>query len=121
MKQKEVELRRALRTIRTAIDEYKLKVGDNPQFAAVIKKAGAEGYPPDLDTLVKGTDTGEVKQRKIKFLRRIPVDPITGKADWLLRSNRQEKESDSWDRLHVFDIRSSSHGVALDGTKYADW
>jgi general secretion pathway protein G len=120
-KQKELELRRALRLIRTAIDDYKRTVGDNPQFAAVIKKAGAEGYPPDLETLVSGTDMGQAVERKIKFLRRIPIDPMTGEADWILRSNRQEKESDSWDRQHVFDVRTRSPGIGLDGSKYADW
>ena len=62
-----------------------------------------------------------LKQRKLKFLRRIPLDPMTGKADWVIRSNLQDRESDAWDHTHVFDVRSRSTGVALDGTKYADW
>ena len=119
-KQKELELRRALRTIRTAIDDYKRIVGENAQLQT-FQKTGAEGYPPDLETLVKGFDTGELKERKLKFLRRIPLDPMTGRADWVVRSNQQEREAAAWDRLHVFDVRSSSQGVALDGTKYADW
>lgn len=119
-KQKEIELRRDLRTLRGAIDEYKRLVGDNPSLQAFMK-TGSDGYPPDLDTLVTGLDTGELKQRKIKFLRRIPVDPMTGKPDWIVRSNTQEPNVDFWDRLHVFDVRSRSGGIALDGTKYAEW
>ncbi len=119
-KQKELELHRALRTIRGAIDDYKRMVGDNPQLQTFMK-TGSEGYPPDLDTLVTGLDTGELKQRKLKFLRRIPIDPMTGKADWIVRSNTQERDSESWDRAHVFDVRSRSRGIALDGSKYADW
>src|SRR5262245_1710050 len=121
-KNKEVELRRALRTIRGAIDQYKMTIGENPGAAMkAFEKQGADGYPPDLDTLVKGVDTGEAKERKIKFLRRIPIDPMTGKADWIVRSNQQEKDSMFWDRLNVFDIRSASQGKALDGTKYSEW
>jgi general secretion pathway protein G len=119
-KQKEIELRRDLRLLRSSIDQYKQMVGDNQQLQAFMK-TGSDGYPPDLDTLVNGLDTGELKQRKLKFLRRIPIDPMTGKADWVIRSNIQERVSDSWDRLHVFDVRSRSRGVALDGTKYAEW
>jgi general secretion pathway protein G len=119
-KQKELELRRDLRILRGAIDDYKRMVGDNPQLQTFMK-TGSDGYPPDLDTLVSGLDTGELKQRKIKFLRRIPIDPMTGKADWAIRSNTQDRNVDFWDRLHVFDVRSRSRGTALDGTNYADW
>jgi len=119
-KQKELELRKDLRILRTAIDEYKRMVGDVPQLQTFMK-TGSDGYPPDLDTLVSGLDTGELKQRKLKFLRRIPIDPMTGKADWIARSNTQERNVDFWDRMHVFDVRSASRGIALDGTKYADW
>lgn len=118
--QKELELHRALRTIRAAIDDYRRLVGETPQLKT-FEKTGSEGYPPDLETLVKGKDTGELKQRKIKFLRRMPVDPMTGQADWIVRSNQQDREADAWDHTHVFDIRSRSGGVAFDGTKYADW
>jgi general secretion pathway protein G len=119
-KQKELELRRSLRLLRTAIDDYKRTVGDNPQLQTFMK-TGSDGYPPDLETLVEGLDTGELKQRKIKFLRRIPLDPMTGKPDWVCRSNTQDLNVDFWDRMHVFDVRSRSRGVALDGTKYAEW
>ncbi len=122
-KQKELELRRSLRLLRTAIDDYKRIVGENAQLqtAQSLIKANTDGYPADLETLVKGLDTGELKERKLKFLRRIPVDPMTGKPDWIVRSNKQERSSGSWDRACVFDVRSASPGVALDGTKYADW
>jgi hypothetical protein len=89
-------------------------VGDNPSLQAFMK-TGSDGYPPDLDTLVTGLDTGELKQRKIKFLRRIPIDPMTGQADWVVRSNTQDRNVDFWDRMHVFDVRSRSRGTALDG------
>lgn len=123
VKQREIELRRALRTIRGAIDDYKRVVGESPQLqtAQSMVKANTDGYPAELDVLVEGLDTGELKERKIKFLRRIPLDPMTGKADWIIRSNKQERTSTSWDRINVFDVRSSSDGTALDGTKYADW
>lgn len=119
-RQRELELRRSLRLVRTAIDDFRRIVGENPQLRT-FEKTGAEGYPPDLETLVKGLDTGELKQRKLKFLRRIPIDPVTGKADWIARSNKQERDADFWDRAHVFDVRSASRGTALDGTKYSDW
>jgi general secretion pathway protein G len=119
-KQKEVELRKSLRLIRRAIDDYRRVVGENPQVNA-FAKTGTDGYPPELDELVKGHDTGELKQRKIKFLRRIPKDPMTGKDDWIILSNQQEKDADMWDRVNVFDVRSRSRATALDGTKYADW
>ena len=119
-KQKELELRRDLRLLRGAIDDYKRMVGDNPSLQAFMK-TGSDGYPPELDTLVTGLDTGELKQRKIKFLRRIPIDPMTGQADWVVRSNTQDRNVDFWDRMHVFDVRSRSRGTALDGTKYAEW
>lgn len=119
-KHEELELRRALRAIRTAIDDYKRVVGDNAQLQT-FQKTGADGYPPDLETLVKGLDTGELKERKLKFLRRIPIDPMTSKADWVARSNQQDANADFWDNSHVFDVRSKSRGTALDGTKYAEW
>ena len=119
-KQKELELRRALRTIRSAIDDYRRIVGENRQLRQ-FEKTGAEGYPPDLETLVKGLDTGELKQRKLRFLRRVPLDPMTGKANWVIRSNLQDRGADFWDRIHVFDVHSASTGVAANGTRYKDW
>ena len=81
-------------------------------------KVGSEGYPPDLDTLVKGVDVGG---KKLKFLRRIPTDPMTGDTDWGLRSMQDDPDSDSWDGNNIFDVHTKSTGTALDGTKYKDW
>jgi general secretion pathway protein G len=79
---------------------------------------GSEGYPPDLDTLVNGVD---VNGKKLKFLRHIPVDPMTGNTEWGLRSMQDDPTSDSWDGNNVFDVYTKSTGIALDGSKYKDW
>ena len=113
-RQREEELRRALWTMRDAIDRYK-DAADRGSFQI---KAGSEGYPPDLDTLVKGVDVGG---KKIKFLRRIPLDPMTGHDDWALHSMQDDPDSDSWGEQNVFDVYSKSLQTALDGTKYRDW
>jgi general secretion pathway protein G len=113
-RQKEVELRRDLWEVRDAIDHYK-DLADRNAFQT---KVGSEGYPPDLETLVKGVDT---QGKKIRFLRRIPVDPMTGQAEWGLRSMQDDSQSTSWGGQNVFDVYTKSTGTALDGTKYADW
>jgi general secretion pathway protein G len=113
-RQKEKDLRAALWQLRDGIDRYK----DAADRGAFQIKVGSEGYPPDLDTLVKGVDVGG---KKLKFLRRIPTDPMTGDADWGLRSMQDDPDSDSWDGNNVFDVHTKSTGVALDGTKYKDW
>jgi len=113
-REREHELRKALWTVRDAIDRYK-DAADRGSFQI---KAGSEGYPPDLDTLVKGVDVGG---KKIRFLRRIPIDPMTGKDEWGMRSMQDDPTSDSWGEQNVFDIHSKSQGTALDGTKYKDW
>jgi general secretion pathway protein G len=110
---RERELRYDLWTMRDAIDRYK----DAADRGAFQIKVGSEGYPPDLDTLVKGED---VAGKKLKFLRKIPVDPIT-KQEWGMRSMQDDKDSDSWGGQNVFDIYSKSDQTALDGTKYKDW
>lgn len=112
---RETELRRDLWEMRTAIDRYKDAADKN----AFQIKLGTEGYPPDLDTLVNGVDAQGGK--KLRFLRRIPVDPMTGNKDWSLRSMQDEPTSDSWGGQNVFDVRSKSDGTGLDGTKYKDW
>lgn len=119
---REVELRRALREMRTAIDHYKDAV-DQGQVPATKVRPGSEGYPPDLETLVVGVEaagqgTGE---RKLKFLRRVPIDPMTREADWGLRSYEDKPDSRSWGGQNVYDVYSKSDGTALDGTKYRDW
>jgi general secretion pathway protein G len=111
---RERELHHALWEMRDAIDRYK----DAADRGAFQIKVGSSGYPPDLDTLVKGVDVGG---KKLKFLRRIPMDPMTGNTDWGLRSMQDDPESDSWDGENVFDVYTKSQGIALDGTKYKEW
>jgi general secretion pathway protein G len=113
-REKERELRHGLWEMRDAIDRYK----DAADRAAFQIKVGSEGYPPDLDTLVNGVD---VNGKKLKFLRRIPIDPMTGGTDWGLRSMQDDPASDSWDGNNIFDVYTKSQGTALDGTKYKDW
>jgi general secretion pathway protein G len=113
-RERERELRYDLWQMRDAIDHYK----DAADRHAFITKMDSQNYPPDLDTLVKGVDA---QGKKLKFLRRIPVDPMTGKAEWLLRSMQDEPNSDSWGGQNVFDVASKSKGTGLDGTKYSDW
>ncbi len=113
-RQKERELRADLWMMRDAIDKYK----DAADRNAFQIKLESQGYPPDLETLVNGVD---VQGKKLKFLRRIPVDPMTGKAEWGLRSMQDDPKSDSWGGQSVFDVYSKSTGTALDGTKYVDW
>jgi len=113
-REKEVELRRDLWEMRDAIDRYK-DLADRNAFQI---KVGSEGYPPDLETLVKGVDS---QGKKIRFLRRIPIDPMTGKDEWGMRSMQDDPQSTSWGGQNVFDVFSKSTGTALDGTKYADW
>lgn len=113
-REKEQELRRDVWEMRDAIDRYK----DAADRGAFQIKVGSEGYPPDLDTLVKGVD---VQGKKVRFLRRIPVDPMTGKDDWGLRSMQDDPDSDSWGGQNVFDVYTKSTDSALDGTKYSEW
>ncbi len=111
---KERELRYDLWQMRDAIDKYKDAADKN----AFQTKVDSMGYPPDLQTLVDGV---EVVNKKVRFLRKIPIDPMTGQADWGERSNQDEPTSTSWGGQNVFDVFSKSTGTALDGTKYADW
>jgi len=117
VRSKEVELRRDLREMKDAIDRYK-DAADKNQIRV---EAGSEGYPPDLETLVKGVQLGASADHKIRFLRKIPVDPITGHADWGLRAVQDDPDSTSWGGKNVFDVYSKSQATALDGTKYSDW
>jgi general secretion pathway protein G len=117
VRQKETELRRDLREMRDAVDRYK-DAADRNQIRVEI---GSEGYPPDLETLVKGVQLGASSDRKIRFLRKIPVDPMTGRAEWGLRAVQDDPDSTSWGGKNVFDVYSKSTSTALDGTKYSDW
>jgi len=120
-RQKEVELRRVLREMRTAIDKYKDAV-DTGQIGSTDVKTGSEGYPPDLQALVDGvTAANDASGRKLKFLRRIPIDPMTRTADWGLRSYQDRADATSWGGQNVFDVYSKSTGTALDGSRYRDW
>ena len=114
---KEAELRRDLREMRDAIDRYK----DTCDRNLIRSEVGSECYPPDLDTLVKGVQLGATNDRKIRFLRRVPVDPITGRAEWGLRAISDDPDSMSWGGKNVFDVYSKSTATALDGTRYSDW
>jgi general secretion pathway protein G len=114
-RQREVELRRDLWEMRAAIDRYKDAADKN----AFQQKLGSEGYPPDMDTLVNGVEIAGGK--KLRFLRRIPVDPMTGNTVWGLRSMQDDPQSDSWGGQNVFDVYTKSTGIGLNGTKYKDW
>jgi len=113
-REKERELRYDVWMMRDAIDRYK----DAADRGAFQVKVGSEGYPPDLDTLVKGVDANG---KKLRFLRRIPIDPMTGKDEWGMRSMQDDPTSDSWGGQNVFDVFSKSEDTGLDGTKYKDW
>lgn len=113
-REKERELRSDLWTMRAAIDNYK----DAADRGAFQTKVDSQNYPPDLETLVNGVD---VQGKKLKFLRKIPVDPMTGDTDWGLRSMQDDSDSDSWGGQNVFDVYTKSQGTALDGTKYSTW
>ncbi len=113
-RQKERELRFDLWQMRDAIDRYK-DAADRGAFQIAV---GTDGYPKDLQTLVDGVD---VAGKKVRFLRKIPVDPMTGNKDWGLHSMQDDPTSDSWGGQNVFDVYTKSEGTALDGTKYKEW
>jgi general secretion pathway protein G len=114
-REKERDLRRALWQMRDAIDHYK-DDADRDYFQI---KVDSVGYPPDLETLVKGVEIrGGIKYR---YLRSIPIDPMTNSKEWGLRSNQDDTDSTSWGGQAVFDVYTKSEGTALDGSKYKDW
>jgi general secretion pathway protein G len=120
-RQQEAELRHSLREVRLAIDRYKDAV-DRGLIGGTNVRLGSEGYPPDLQTLVDGVQvTGDASGRKLKFLRRIPLDPLTKSADWGLRAYQDEPDSNSWGGQNVFDIYSKASGKGLDGIPYRQW
>ncbi len=133
-REKELELRRDLRQLREAIDAYK-KLADEKKLEM---EEDSEGYPPDLETLVKGVEVEEAaqeapeagaegrtgsgsKKRLVRFLRRIPRDPMTGSTDWGLRSYQDDRDNDVWGEENVYDVYSKSRAKALDGTRYNEW
>jgi general secretion pathway protein G len=133
-REKELELRRDLRQLRDAIDAYK-KLTDEKKLET---EEDSEGYPPDLETLVKGVEVEEAaqedpearaagrtgsgsKKKLVRFLRRIPRDPMMGSMDWGLRSYQDDRRSDVWGEENVYDVYSKSRAKALDGTRYNEW
>ncbi|HYN02751.1 MAG TPA: type II secretion system protein [Vicinamibacteria bacterium] len=119
-RQREIELRRELRVMREAINRYKLAV-DQGQIGGTDVKLGSEGYPPELETLVKGVNRVGALDRKLKFLRRIPVDPMTSTVEWGLRCYQDDPDSTSWCGENVWDVHSKSTAKGLDGTNYNTW
>ncbi len=119
-RQREIELRRELRVMRDAINRYKLAV-DQGQIGGTDVKLGSEGYPEDLETLVKGVKRVGAVDRKLKFLRRIPVDPMTATTEWGLRCYQDDPDSTSWCGDNVWDVYSKSTAKGLDGTNYNTW
>ena len=114
---KETALRHNLLEIRDAIDRYK----DAADHNFIRTEIGSENYPPDLETLVKGVQLGNNGDKKIRFLRKIPIDPMTGRPDWGLRSVQDDPDSTHWSGKNVFDVYSQSRDTAMNSTKYSDW
>ena len=120
-RQREAELRTALRQVRTAIDKFKDAV-DAGRIAQTEVQPGSENYPPDLETLVEGVPLqNDQTGAKLKFLRRIPIDPMTKSTEWGLRAYQDKPDAKTWGRGNVFDVYSTSSGTALDGSLYKDW
>lgn len=120
-RQKEMELRRDLRELRTGIDHYK-DAADQGMLNALELKVDNQGYPPDLETLVKGVPAaGDASGKKLKFLRRIPIDPMTGTMEWGQRLYQDRPDASTWGGQNVYDVFTTNEGVGLDGTKYRDW
>lgn len=120
-RQKEIELRRALREMRDAIDKFKDAV-DMQLIPTTELKPGSEGYPSELEQLVEGVSVqNDQSGRKLKFLRRIPKDPIANSTEWGMRSYQDKPDATRWGGQNVYDVFSLSDGTALDGTKYKDW
>lgn len=118
---KEAELRRTLREMRTAIDKFK-DAADQQIISPLEIQTGSEGYPKDLQQLVDGVAlNNDASGRKMRFLRRIPIDPITGRADWQFRAYGDDPKSTVWGGGNIYDVTSKSDGTALDGTKYKSW
>ena len=117
---KEIELRRNLRIMRDAIDNYKNAV-DAGLIGGMDVELGSEGYPEELEILVEGVDQVGTPGKKLKFLRRIPIDPMTKSTEWGLRSYQDRPDSMFWGGQNVYDVYTKSQGMALDGTKYSDW
>jgi general secretion pathway protein G len=116
-REKEIELRAALREMRTAIDKYK----DASDRGFIMVKVDTEGYPEKLQDLVDGVQMVGAVDKKLKFLRRIPKDPMTNSTEWGQRSYQDDPKATSWGGQNVFDVYTKSAGTAFDGTKYNEW
>jgi general secretion pathway protein G len=116
-REKEIELRAALREMRTAIDKYK----DASDRGFIMVKVDTEGYPEKLQDLVDGVQMVGAVDKKLKFLRRIPKDPMTNSTEWGQRSYQDDPKATSWGGQNVFDVYTKSEGTAFDGTKYNEW
>lgn len=116
-REREVELRHALREMRIAIDKYKAM----SDLGQIQVKVGTEGYPESLEVLVEGVQMMNAVDKKVKLLRRIPIDPMTNSTEWGLRAYQDEPDSASWGGENVFDVYTKSEGTAMDGTKYKEW
>jgi len=120
-RQREAELHRALREMRTAIDKFKDAV-DQGLIPSTELDPANEGYPKTLDTLVNGVSVAnDASGRKLKFLRRVPIDPMTKTTEWGKRSYQDRPDSSSWGGENVYEVYTTSEGTGLDGTKYRDW
>jgi len=121
-RRKELELRQALREIRTAIDRFQWDAQHNAAMASKLNGTNQEDkYPEKLDWLYQGFDIGDAVGTKVKYLRRLPLDPLSGKDNWATRSSRDKPGSFGTDGMNIFDVYSRSKAVALDGTHYAEW
>jgi general secretion pathway protein G len=114
---KEMELRQALRDMRSAVDEYK-RYSD---MGLIPVDLGTDGYPAKLDVLVDGVEIAGQVDKKLKLLRRLPLDPMTGEKEWGLRSYQDEPDASSWGGENVYDVYSQSRGVGLNGVPYREW
>ena len=121
-RQKELELRRSLREVREALDRFQFDVQRFPGIRTnLLSVSNEEGYPEELDWLVEGVDTGQLVDVKLKYLRRLPVDPITGKREWGTRSSRDRPDALFTDGINIFDVYSKSDKVGLNGVPYSQW
>jgi general secretion pathway protein G len=120
-RQKEIELRHNLRVIRTALDRYHYDATHGPKICGTDIKLGSEGFPPDLEVLVKGVNDCSAVGKKLKYLRRIPIDPMTGGIEWGTRCLQDDPDSTSWCGDNVWDVYTKSEVKGLDGTPYKDW
>jgi general secretion pathway protein G len=120
-RRKELELRQSLREIRMAIDRFQWDVDHIQSMGTKLNGTNEDHYPEKLEWLYEGFDIGDLAGTKLKYLRRLPRDPITGTADWGTRSSRDKPGSLSTDGLNIFDIHTKSKAIALDGTPYAQW